>query len=373
MSKVKKIIHVQVLPKMSGVQKVSFDILKNLPENYEKYILFGGELGRNEELEKRFNDINVEVIYLDELRRDVGLHDLAAFKQLYYHFKTNKYDIVHTNSSKPAIIARIAAKLSGVNFVVHTIHGIAFHKYEKSIKRLVYWSAEYFSSLFGDKLISVNRGYLSYFPLIKNKTVIYNAIEENVENEKSHLKDNNIFTVGFLSRLDTQKDPLTLLKAVKCIKDKGKYKNKIKFIFGGDGELKDECISYVNEFELEEYVTFIGWVSSDTKSSFYQSIDVFCLPSIYEAFGLVLLEAAQFSKTIIASNVEGIPEVVTDGETGLLFDAKNYELLASKILLLYNDPKLLTVLSNNASLELPKKFDFKSTIEAYIKVYDEYS
>lgn len=58
------------------------------------------------------------------------------------------------------------------------------------------------------------------------------------------------------------------------------------------------------------------------KKSFYESIDVFCLPSVFEAFGLVFLEAANYKIPSVATRVEGIPEVIVDGETGLLVDVK---------------------------------------------------
>jgi hypothetical protein len=67
----KKIVHVQVIPQLSGVQQVSLDILKNLGSEYEKYIIFGGEKG-DDKFEATFIDDDINVIYIKSLRRDIS-------------------------------------------------------------------------------------------------------------------------------------------------------------------------------------------------------------------------------------------------------------------------------------------------------------
>ncbi|EJV9312365.1 glycosyltransferase [Vibrio vulnificus] len=363
----KKIAHIQVIPKLSGVQQVSLDILSNI-NGYEKYIIFGGEYSPDELLLKKCIHNNIKVVYVKNLKREISIRDFNAFLELYKLFKIEKFDIVHTNSTKPGIVARIAARIAGVNRVVHTIHGISYHRFERIEKRLVYFIIEYFSSLFSHYLVSVNSYYLKYYPLIKNKTVIYNAIDSSQFNIKKERKYNNdVLKVGYLSRLDYQKDPLTLLKAIKIGMDRNCI-NNIRFIVGGDGELMDECLTYCKENDLLEVVDFQGWI--ENKSEFYSNIDVLCLPSIFEAFGLVFLEAGLHYVPSIATNVEGIPEVVLGQESGILVNPKDSNAILDAIMSYHNDRKLLRAHALKANEIAKDKFSLLNMVDSYKLIYE---
>ena len=142
MSKI-KIAHVQVIPKLSGAQLFSLSLLSSLPNDvYEKYIIFSESetvtSQQKEEVIARFADAGVTIIWLKSLRRNIGLHDVQCFFELVSIFKDNGFDIVHTNSTKPGIIARIAARVAGVKKVVHTVHGIAYHANLPLLKRIFF-------------------------------------------------------------------------------------------------------------------------------------------------------------------------------------------------------------------------------------------
>ena len=116
----KKILHIQVLPKLSGAQKVSLDILRSLPTEYDKYILFGDLLDSGDKADciKQFEKVGVKVLLLSELKREICWNDIYAFWKIFKLCKKEKFDIVHTNSTRPGIIGRIAATLAGVPLVV---------------------------------------------------------------------------------------------------------------------------------------------------------------------------------------------------------------------------------------------------------------
>lgn len=178
-----KIIHLQVVPKLSGVQKVSYEILKNLPNTeYDKYILFSDTklYGDLEDCVSKFEEIGCKVILAPYMKREIGLRDFVAIKELYKLFKKEKFDIVHTHSTKPGVIGRITAKIAGVPYIIHTVHGLAFYKGLKWYLWAFYWACEMFSSFFCDKIVLVNKYYIKYFKYFKHKTVtIYNGIDFN--------------------------------------------------------------------------------------------------------------------------------------------------------------------------------------------------
>jgi glycosyltransferase involved in cell wall biosynthesis len=178
----KKILHIQVLPKLTGVQRISLEILKGLPhDEYDKYILFSNN-GVDNTLKlicrEAFEKSGIKVLFCHTLYREIGIRDIQAFIEIYKLCKQEKFDIVHTHSTKPGIIGRIAATLAHVPYVIHTVHGLAFHSFVKFPKWHFYWICEMVASFFCDNIIIVNNYYCKYFKLFKSKVVtIYNGVD----------------------------------------------------------------------------------------------------------------------------------------------------------------------------------------------------
>jgi glycosyltransferase involved in cell wall biosynthesis len=367
----KKILHIQVLPKLSGVQNISYEVLRALPaEEYDKYILFSSEgtTGDKEFLEQQFNSIGVKVFYSDNLVRELDAKkDFMAFKEIKSLCKKQKFDIVHTNSSKPGVVGRIAARLAGVPLVVHTVHGIAFHKFEKFPKWQFYYLCEIFSSLFCHRIVLVNRYYQKYFFLFKKKTsTIYNAIDYKKFKgiEKLQNKDGKI-RVLFVGRLDAQKNPISLLKIAKLVIEKNK---EVIFTLVGDGELMNDCQHFVTENNLIQNVILAGWQNNPGK--FYSEADIFAATSIYEAFGLMFLEAGYFHLPICATNVEGVPEVITEGVSGFLCEPNDEKAFADRILKLCNDEQLRVKMGDEAFKRSTEVFNIERMAAEYRNLYE---
>jgi len=92
--------------------------------------------------------------------------------------------------------------------------------------------------------------------------------------------------------------------------------------------------------ELSKRVRFLGRVSDGVKASLIDQCDLFVAPSLYESFGIVFLEAMRLGKPVIGSEVGGIPEIVVDGETGLLVPPGDPLKLEGAIMTLADNPKL---------------------------------
>jgi hypothetical protein len=177
----KKILHIQVLPKLTGVQRISLEILRNLPnDEYDKYILFSSH-GVDNSLKlickEEFEKAGITVLFSHSLYRKIGMRDIQAFIEIYRLCKQEKFDIVHTHSTKPGVIGRIAAKLAYVPLVIHTVHGLAFHNFVKFPKWQFYWMCEMIASCFCDNIVLVNNYYRKYFKPFKSKVAtIYNGV-----------------------------------------------------------------------------------------------------------------------------------------------------------------------------------------------------
>lgn len=367
-----KILHIQVLPKLSGVQKVSLEIYKKLSnEVYDKYILFSDSLdcGDKDECIKEFEKTGSKVLFSRYLKREIGINDLPAFIELYKLCRREKFDIVHTNSTKPGIIGRIAAFLAGVPLVVHTIHGLSFHKFVKFPVWQFYWACEMFASLFCHKIVIVNKYYSKYFKWFKNKTsTIYNGIDYSkfpTTNKDAYTDKKGIVNILFVGRLDKPKNPLLLLEAARRLRT---THSNVHFYVVGDGEYMDQCSRFINENGLNDYVSLEGWRTD--VYNYYQRSDIFAVPSIYEAFGIMFLEAGYYKLPVCSTTAEGIPEVVVNNSTGMLCEPNDVDAFTRNLALLVDNSELRERMGNNGYARVIECFNSSKMTNEYLKVYE---
>lgn len=377
----KKIAFVCNISLMAGAQRIAFEIMKGMPKNWKKYIFVGLDENGKDEFEQCFKTIGVKVIYVNGLRRDISKEDIFVFFELFKIFRHYKFDIVHTHSTKPGVIGRIAAKLAGAGKVIHTVHGVSYNKSEPIVKRIIYYAIESIATLFGSKLILVNNYYYKYYKIFNmkgNVVTIHNGVDFEKLTQVEGGGDNSLSDIEnkkhilFVGRLDLQKSPMTILKAMSYIKEfyPDVYQDVIVDI-AGDGELAQVCKEYVFSNNLSGTVRFHGWVSGSKKKSLYERAYLFCCPSIFEAFGLVFVEAAYYGLPVVSTNVEGIPEVVSNGISGILVEPGNYVEVAMAIIKIVKSEELSKFMGNNAFNICTQKFDVNKMIGKYMKVYNE--
>lgn len=167
--------------------------------------------------------------------------------------------------------------------------------------------------------------------------VIPNGVDfENIQNIQPYksIKHPSILFVGLLRKV---KGVELLLKAIPIIL---KSLPEVHVYIAGSGEQEIELKRLVKELSIEEQVKFLGFISKEEKFAYYKSADICVVPSIYEAFGIVLLESMACGKPTVASNVGGIPFIVEDGKTGLLFECGDVRDLAEKIITLLQNKEL---------------------------------
>ncbi|HCO1401679.1 TPA: glycosyltransferase, partial [Escherichia coli] len=148
-----KIVHVQLMPLLSGVQRVSLQEIERLPKNEYEISVICKEPGPL--VDGLREDINK--FYIPSLCREISLiNDLRSLYLLYKNFKREKYDIVHTHSSKTGVLGRVAAKLAGVPCIIHTVHGFAFESAKRSYVRLLYRILERIGAKCSTKIICLH-------------------------------------------------------------------------------------------------------------------------------------------------------------------------------------------------------------------------
>lgn len=150
-------------------------------------------------------------------------------------------------------------------------------------------------------------------------------IVKNSNHEKAWLPDDCNFIVGTIARLVPQKDLYTLMKAFSIFSEK---KKAAKLLIVGDGYLKQNLVEYSSKLMIKDKVIWAGRV--ENIPSIIRQMNIFALTSVYEGFGLVLLEAMAEGVPIVASRNSAIPEVLGDGYEGL-FETGNSLMLADRL------------------------------------------
>jgi len=169
--------------------------------------------------------------------------------------------------------------------------------------------------------------------------------------------------VGIIAALEERKGHRYLLEAAAMLKRHG---HRIKYLVAGEGPVRRQLEDRVKALNLGDEVRFCGFVSD--APAFLSEIDIFILPSLYEGLGVAVLEAMAAGKPVIASRVGGLPELVADGETGLLVAPKNVEGLADAIARLADDKSLAREMGRKGAARARASFSLEkmaSQNEAY--------
>ena len=142
-----------------------------------------------------------------------------------------------------------------------------------------------------------------------------------------------ICQVLFLGVLIPRKGVFDLIQSAELLKKSGNIQN-IKFYFAGTGEEEETLKEQVKAAKLENFVSFVGWVSGEKKKELFLHKQIFVLPSYNEGLPISILEAASYGMPIVSTNVGDVSSVVKDGINGYLIQPGDIQALSEKILLL---------------------------------------
>lgn len=191
-----------------------------------------------------------------------------------------------------------------------------------------------------------------------NTYVLYNGVDVSRFHPISGIKNRSEFQIGCIANYIDWKDHITLLKAIELIHQRNLIPNlKVRLI--GHGPLENDLRNYVTEHHLEETVNFEKEVDHSELPQFYNSLDLFVLPSIFEGFGCVYTEAAACGVPFMMCKGQGAAEYIPEAEADKwLIEEGDFASLADKIYHFY---------INRYELKLSKTFDIDELIKEYLK------
>ncbi|MBU6339131.1 MAG: glycosyltransferase family 4 protein [Rickettsiales bacterium] len=340
-----KIVNIILTSENGGVEQVFIDYLQVLEKLGHEVLAITKD---DAPYAKMVEDLGIQV---KKIKNNLGYYDIFAVSNIKNILLEFNADAVVAHAGRAIFLARKAAKkISKKILIVAVNHSL-------NVKR----------SIGSDAILSVNKRI--FFKTVdsgqseNSSFVIHNAIDlAGAVNELNpiNLKEKKIIKIGLMARFDRTKG---FTYAIKSIKNLTKISDK-KFILkiAGTGYYENELRNLVKELQLEEHVEFCGWVKD--KKEFFNSIDIFCLPSEEETFGLVLLEAMKYGKPIIATNTDGAKEILQNRKDSLVVDIEPLQSLDSRIsdavIEMIDDSNLVNLMVKNAAIKVREKFSYEA-------------
>lgn len=150
-------------------------------------------------------------------------------------------------------------------------------------------------------------------------------------------------------------------------KHREEFEGKIKIRIGGNRET-DKLVLLIKDKKLEGIIEYIGWVDEDKKPVLFFTSDIYIQPSYWEALGIAILEAMSYGLPVVASNTGGIPEIVKDGQNGLLVIPGDIDGLFETIMKLADSKELRREMGIRGA-SITKDFYLDSVKQQLLEVY----
>ncbi len=369
-----KILFLQLLPILSGVQNFMLHLIDGLPrsapDGYEIFVASqpGPDLPR--ELQKR----NIAHIPIPSFTHAISPKDILTLLHLIYIIKKHRFDIVHTNSSKPGFLGRIAARICGVPLIIHTSHGTPFQGDQSLPVQRLYMALERFASRLSHKVVFVNHSDRLRCLDLKivtpaNSITIYNALPPSKRNSleslapKRHFGADGMVTIGSALRFWDQKNVIQIVSSACKVCH---LRENLRFIIVGDGEHYELCKSMVRSHGLNSRILLPGWDSEMEK--WLLVFDLFLLYSRWEALPISIIEAMHSGLAVLGSDIPGICELV-DENCGYIAPLASPEVFEEILLHIADHPEDLPVKGSIAQEIIRKKCSFDEMVNGYLGVY----
>jgi len=327
-------------------------------------LLDKGEIG------KEIEDAGIEVIALNKLKHRF---DWSIAKDIYKLIKTRNVKIVRTHQYHANLYGRLAAWLAKVPCIIASVHNV--YTIDRKLHRRM---INRFLARFTDKVVAVSeivkKDILKYDGLREDKVMI---IHNGIDTERLLNIDGNVIrsefnissdvpVIGTIGRLTFQKGQKYLIEAVSKIKEKFP---SIMLLIVGDGPIKDELQNYSKTLGLNKHVIFTG--SRRDIPPLLAAMDIFVLPSLWEGLPNALLEAMASGKTIIATDIPPIREIINNEKIGILVPARDSKAMASSIELLLNDKTSAETFCKSAQERAFSDFNITTTVDKYTNLYKD--
>ena len=375
-----KVVHIIYALGTGGLENGLVNIINRTPADRYRHVIIC--LTDATDFAKRITAPDVEVIQLHKKPgQDWGLY-FRLLKTLF----SLRPDIVHTRNLASLEMQALTLFLPGVKRV-HGEHGRDIQDLDGTNKK--YNALRKFLRLFIHQYIAVSKDLELWLrDTINVPQQKLRQIYNGVDSEKFHpgtldvknvlrgqiippgfLPDNSII-VGSVGRIAEVKNHKFLVDGVKnLIDNRSELKNNLRLVLVGDGPLYDSLQTHIAEQGLSDLVWMTG--DRDDIPQLMQLMDIFVLPSLAEGISNTVLEAMATKLPVIATNVGGNPELISEGGNGCLVTVGDVQGLAAAIGKLVDHSDDRTLMGQNGLNRVCSTFNWPKTVNEYLNVYDD--
>ncbi|MGF0089492.1 glycosyltransferase family 4 protein [Segatella copri] len=284
-------------------------------------------------------------------------------------------DVVHVQYMAPGAIPIILLNLMGQKNIVATAHTNADVYGAKAMKLLKFLQSHVLRA-FTCITLRAEKNFFGSCSLFDSSIrripahahyTIYNALPGYIQISDNKKENNDIITIGVVSRLEHIKGMDLVVPAFAKVYEKNK---NIRLLVVGDGSWQKQMEEDANRLQLGKNIEFAGMQKQTDLQSYYDKIDVLLMPSRSEGFGLTAIEGMARGCVLVASNTGGLPEVVREGYVGLLHQPESVDDLANKICSLIENPKLLEQMRSHLS-DYVHQFTFERYADLFNDLYSK--
>jgi len=372
-----KVMHIIDSGGFYGAEAMLIDLMVSQKKNGLHPILCSiGTVGQfDKEVERQASNCGLEVCVV---RFRSGLNVAGAYR-ISRIAQVNHVDMLHSHGYKSNILTGIIPRFIRKLPVVSTLHG--WTNTRSISKMTLYEWMDRRMLRYKDAVVTVNRLMLDDPRLIsanipqRKLYVVNNGInldppvaDEKVLLARELIKNytRDCFTIGAVGRLSAEKGFDILLQAISLLHKEGL---EIKLVLIGDGPMKNELQHMAVSLGIDKYVLFTGYLTN--ASLYFNCFDILTISSLTEGLPITLLEAMRAGVPVVSTQVGGIPDVITDGKSGMLVTPGNVAELSAAIKLISVSPKIRDSLRNMASANFREYYTSNKMAINYQTIYEK--
>jgi glycosyltransferase involved in cell wall biosynthesis/ribosomal protein S18 acetylase RimI-like enzyme len=318
------------------------------------------------------------IVNLDVIRREIRpFWDLAGLLRLCRFLRSQRYEIVHTHTSKGGFIGRLAAWLAGVPVIVHTVHGFAFHEQSPALVRIAYSALERLAARWCHRIVSVSEFHQRW--ALELGICAPPQIQAIPNGITPALRSGHYEPAGLRRQLGVGEGELLILSPTRLAADKGlaylieaaavlsRAQLKYRLAIAGDGPVRAHLESMAHATGVSDRVAFLGF--REDIGDLLAASDLVILPSLREGLSISLLEAMAAGKPIIASSIGSHRELAAQADMARLVPPANPAALAEAIQQVAHDPALMAHLASAAQSLFESRYTEDRMLNEYRQLY----
>ncbi len=316
----KKVFNVMFSKRLGGIEQSFLDYNEALAKEYKVVTLISNKSQVKSQIKTPIEEI-----------RQFNKYDPFAIMRIRHVIKKHNPVLIIAHSTRAYVLCKLATKSVPIIAVSHN------HNYRHLL------SSKYFitiTSRMKEELLELGKKQIYVIPNMVH-------LDKKIKYQAPEFK--KTLTIGFIGTLTYIKGVDLLVNAIAALSTKG---ISVKLQIAGDGEELENLKLLAKKLNVFEQISFLGWVKGTSKTKFFKTIDLLCVPSRHEPFGIVLLEAMKYSKPIVTSKTHGALEVAKD--IAVFCECDDVASLSDGLQQIISNPTLAKDLSKKGFKEVEK-------------------